>query len=117
MFSSTYSCSFFNRRSDERDPILKQRDLPPSFFEPELEDNDVPEDVKVLLRNVRFLSYLDREVVNGLSQLLKGIHLKPDNYLYRTGDVEKNIYVVKSGQINIYFRERVGRFFSIDYLL
>nr|CDS19828.1 patatin phospholipase domain containing protein [Echinococcus granulosus] len=74
-----------------------------SFFEPESgdESGDMPEDLKLMVSHVRMLSYLGRDVVQALSSVISTIDLRPKSHLFRDGDPEDKIYVVKSGRLDL----------------
>ncbi|VDM22061.1 unnamed protein product [Hydatigera taeniaeformis] len=98
-----YVKRLFSGDSEGRNPLLKQRNLPKSFVEPESgdESGDMPEDLKLMVNHVRILSYLGRDVVQALSSVISTIELPVKGYLYRDGDPEDKIYVVKSGRLDL----------------
>ncbi|EUB61173.1 Neuropathy target esterase sws [Echinococcus granulosus] len=98
-----YVKRLFSGDSEGRNPLLKQRNLPESFFEPESgdESGDMPEDLKLMVNHVRMLSYLGRDVVQALSSVISTIDLRPKSHLFRDGDPEDKIYVVKSGRLDL----------------
>ncbi|KAH9284559.1 Patatin-like phospholipase domain-containing protein 7 [Echinococcus granulosus] len=98
-----YVKRLFSGDSEGRNPLLKQRNLPESFFEPESgdESGDMPEDLKLMVSHVRMLSYLGRDVVQALSSVISTIDLRPKSHLFRDGDPEDKIYVVKSGRLDL----------------
>lgn len=102
-------CRLFNGEADVRKPILKERNLPQSFFEPESGDEalDMPEDLKLMVSHVRILSYLGRDVVQSLSGVIGTIELHPGSYLFRDGDPEEKLFVVKSGRLDLRVTDEV----------
>uniref|UniRef100_A0A0X3NX62 Patatin-like phospholipase domain-containing protein 7 n=1 Tax=Schistocephalus solidus TaxID=70667 RepID=A0A0X3NX62_SCHSO len=100
----------FNRKPDGRDPILLQRNLPESFFQPEPDDEtcNMPEDLKLMVCRVRMLNYLGRRVTVGLAGFIKTVELDTGQYLFNTGDLENNIFVVKTGQVDLILMDPDG---------
>ncbi|VUZ48860.1 unnamed protein product [Hymenolepis diminuta] len=98
-----YVKRLFSGDSEGRNPLLKRRSLPESFFEPESGDegSDMPEDLKIMVKHFRLLSYLGRDVVQNLADVISTKELEAGSYLYREGDPEDKIYVVKSGRIDL----------------
>lgn len=99
----------FSSDPDARNPLLKQRTLPQSFFEPESgdESEDMAEDLRLMASRVRLLTYLGRDVMHGLSPVIKTVELQPGEYLYRHGDPEDRIFVVKSGRLDLTITDEV----------
>ncbi|VDD75093.1 unnamed protein product [Mesocestoides corti] len=99
------ACNYrlFSGDPEGRNPLLKQRNLPESFFEPESENEseDMPEDLKLMVNHVRLLRYLGRDVVQGLSSVISTIELRSGRFLFRDGDPEDKIFVVKSGRLDL----------------
>lgn len=95
---------------------MKQRNLPESFFEPESgdESGDMPEDLKLMVNRVRILSYLGRDVVQALSGVISTIELRAKSHLFRDGDPEDKIYVVKSGRLDLKVTDKVCKTSFLD---
>ncbi|VDO04432.1 unnamed protein product [Rodentolepis nana] len=98
-----YVKRLFSGDSEGRNPLLKRRNLPESFFEPESgdESTDMPEDLKIMVKHVRLLTYLGRDVVQNLADVISTKELEAGSYLFRDGDLEDKIFVVKSGRIDL----------------
>ncbi|VDK33803.1 unnamed protein product [Taenia asiatica] len=105
-----YVKRLFSGDSEGRNPLLKQRNLPESFFEPESgdESGDMPEDLKLMVNHVRILSYLGRDVVQALSGVISTIELRAKSYLFRDGDPEDKIYVIKNGRLDLKVTDKDG---------
>nr|CDS27981.2 hypothetical transcript [Hymenolepis microstoma] len=95
--------TLFSGDSEGRNPLLKRRNLPESFFEPEPgdESTDMSEDLKFMVKHIRLLTYLGRDVVQNLADVIGTKELEAGSYLYRDGDLEDKIYVVKNGRIDL----------------
>ncbi len=106
---NTDDLRLFKSDADGRNPLLKQRNLPESFFEPESgdESGDMPEDLKLMVNRVRLLTYLGRDVMQALSPVIKTIDLQPGSFLFRHGDPEDKIFVVKSGRLDLKITDEV----------
>ncbi|KAM7535792.1 hypothetical protein Aperf_G00000092904 [Anoplocephala perfoliata] len=102
--------ALFSGDSEGRNPLLKGRNLPKSFFEPESGDeiSDMPEDLKLMVKEVRPLAYLGRDVVQSLATVISTKELDAGSYLYRNGDPEKKIFVVKSGRLDLSVTDKNG---------
>uniref|UniRef100_A0A5K3F6B5 Swiss cheese n=1 Tax=Mesocestoides corti TaxID=53468 RepID=A0A5K3F6B5_MESCO len=61
----------------------------------------MPEDLKLMVNHVRLLRYLGRDVVQGLSSVISTIELRSGRFLFRDGDPEDKIFVVKSGRLDL----------------
>ncbi|KAL5109276.1 Patatin-like phospholipase domain-containing protein 7 [Taenia crassiceps] len=105
-----YVKRLFSGDSEGRNPLLRQRNLPRSFFEPDSgdESGDMPEDLKLMVNRVRILSYLGRDVVQALSGVISTIELRAKSHLFRDGDPEDKIYVVKSGRLDLKVTDKDG---------
>lgn len=67
----------------------------------------MPEDLKLMVKHIRLLTYLGRDVVQGLANVISTRDLDAGSYLYRDGDPEKNIFVVKSGRLDLSVIDKV----------
>lgn len=68
----------------------------------------MPEDLKIMVKHFRLLSYLGRDVVQNLADVISTKELEAGSYLYREGDPEDKIYVVKSGRIDLQVTDKVS---------
>ncbi|BHF73225.1 hypothetical protein SprV_0401630300 [Sparganum proliferum] len=84
--------------------------LPESFFQPEPDNEtcNMPEDLRLMFCRVRMLNYLGRKVIVGLAEFIKTVELDTGQYLFNTGDLENNIFVVKSGQVDLILMDPDG---------
>lgn len=61
----------------------------------------MPEDLKLLVNQVRILSHLGRGVIQDLSNFITTLDLPEGSYLFRDGDPEEKIFVVKKGRMDL----------------
>ena len=74
----------------------------------------MPEDLKLMVDQVRILSYLGRDVVQGLSSVISTIDLPEGSYLFRDNDPEENIFVVKKGRLDLKVTDEVYKILLIQ---
>lgn len=75
---------------------------------------DLPDELTALYKTVRIFGHFDRPVFLNLCRHMETIELREGEYLFRRGDCDQNIYVVQSGQVDVYIRERLVNYAGSD---
>lgn len=68
----------------------------------------MPEDLKLMVKQIRLLTYLGRDVVQDLAPVITTKELEAGSYLYRDGDPEDKLFVVKQGRIDLKVTDKVS---------
>ncbi|XP_046368567.2 patatin-like phospholipase domain-containing protein 7 isoform X1 [Haliotis rufescens] len=104
---------FLERRKDSSLPQLRLKEPPKSFFEadtPDVQETDhrLPSEVLYMLRSIRVFGHLEKPFFLELCRHMEPLNIKTGNYLFKIGDQDDSIYVVQSGQIEVFVTEKDG---------
>ncbi|CAH8449520.1 unnamed protein product [Schistosoma rodhaini] len=110
-----------------KSPTLAYGRLPESFFEPDEEDvSSLPEDLRLMISSIRVFGQLEKSFFIRFCKFIETIELNVGDCLFRIGDEDKCVYVIRSGRIQITVTEpdgskctiaEVGKGGSVDSLL
>lgn len=93
----------------EKSPTLAYGRLPESFFEPDEEDvSSLPEDLRLMISSIRVFGQLEKSFFIRFCKFIETIELNVGEYLFRIGDEDKYVYVIRSGRIQITVTEPVS---------
>nr|CAH8826675.1 unnamed protein product [Trichobilharzia regenti] len=110
-----FAKKIFNLHDAEKYPALAYGRLPESFFEPDEEDvHSLPEDLRLMISSIRVFGHLEKSFFINFCRFIETINLNKGEYLFRIGDEDKCVYVVRSGRIQITVTEPDGSKFVIS---
>ncbi|KAK4473734.1 hypothetical protein MN116_003076 [Schistosoma mekongi] len=122
-----FAKKIFKLHDSEKSPALAYGRLPESFFEPDEEDvSSLPEDLRLMISSIRVFGHLEKSFFIEFCKFIETIELHKDEYLFRIGDKDRCVYVIRSGRIQITVTEpdgskciiaEVGKGGSVDSLL
>ncbi|CAH8459783.1 unnamed protein product [Schistosoma turkestanicum] len=122
-----FAKKIFKLHDNEKSPTLAYDRLPESFFEPDEEDvSSLPEDLRLMISSIRVFGHLKKSYFIGFCKFIETVELNIGEYLFRIGDEDKYVYVIRSGRIQITVTEpdgskfiiaEVGKGGSVDSLL
>ncbi|CAH8447385.1 unnamed protein product [Schistosoma bovis] len=122
-----FARKIFKLHDIEKSPTLAYGRLPESFFEPDEEDvSSLPEDLRLMISSIRVFGQLEKSFFIRFCKFIETIELNVGEYLFRIGDEDKYVYVIRSGRIQITVTEpdgskciiaEVGKGGSVDSLL
>ncbi|CAH8449525.1 unnamed protein product [Schistosoma rodhaini] len=85
-----------------KSPTLAYGRLPESFFEPDEEDvSSLPEDLRLMISSIRVFGQLEKSFFIRFCKFIETIELNVGDCLFRIGDEDKCVYVIRSGRIQI----------------
>ncbi|KAL3316021.1 Patatin-like phospholipase domain-containing protein 7 [Cichlidogyrus casuarinus] len=96
--------------AEVKNPVLKNRQLPEYFFEPNIEDQKLDSNLEIvkMMASVRVLGHLEEKILVKLQDFVETVHLSAGSHLYRPGEPDTDIYMIKSGLIEVYLMEKDG---------
>ncbi|KAH8850899.1 Patatin-like phospholipase domain-containing protein 7 [Schistosoma japonicum] len=122
-----FAKKIFKLHDSEKSPTLAYGRLPESFFEPDEDDvSSLPEDLRLMISSIRVFGHLEKSFFIEFCKFIETIELHKGEYLFRIGDKDKCVYVIRSGRIQITVTEpdgskciiaEVGKGGSLDSLL
>ncbi|CAL8092126.1 unnamed protein product [Calicophoron daubneyi] len=105
----------FNIPDESTSVTLNRYRLPESFFEPdEDEDTSYPEDLKLMISSIRVFGHLEKSLLMDFCKFIKTVNLKTGEYLFRIGQRDENVYVVRTGRIQLDARDSDGSEFILS---
>ncbi|CAH8434435.1 unnamed protein product [Heterobilharzia americana] len=122
-----FAKKIFKLHDARKSPALAYGRLPESFFEPDEEDvSSLPEDLRLMISSIRVFGHLEKSFFISFCRYIETIELKRGEYLFRIGDEDKSVYVIRNGRIQItvtepdgskYIITEVGKGGSVDSLI
>ncbi|XP_025112163.1 neuropathy target esterase-like isoform X2 [Pomacea canaliculata] len=103
----------FLQKRDPSLPQLKKKAPPSKFLEADwsdFEESDprIPPEIFYLLRSVRVFGHLEKPFFLELCKFMESVKVQAGDYLFRVGDVDNCIYVVQSGLVEVFVKEKDG---------
>ncbi|KAL5483711.1 hypothetical protein EMCRGX_G020118 [Ephydatia muelleri] len=101
-------------RSFLQRPVMPERKLnkepPPAFLEADYMEGDrqIPPDVLFLLKSVRVFGHFEKPLFMTLCKHVETKFVPAGALLFRPGQVDDSIYVVKSGRLSVFIVEQDG---------
>lgn len=91
----------------EQAPKLIKRALPDAFLEPDIVEDDsiLPEEFQLILDSIKVFGHLEKNFLLEICKNIETIKLEPGHFLFKRGDNDDNVFVVKSGKIRVYIEE------------
>ncbi|KAK7504501.1 hypothetical protein BaRGS_00004367 [Batillaria attramentaria] len=103
----------FMQKRDPSLPQLKKKTPPSKFLEADWSDFEemdprLPPEIFYLLRSVRVFGHLEKPFFLELCKYMESVKVPAGEYLFNVGDTDNCIYVVQSGLVEVFIREKDG---------
>lgn len=103
-------------QKDNLQPQLKVTEPPAEYLEEVMEkqgSDRVPPDAYNILRTIRIFGQFEKPVFLNICKHTEILKLKAGDYLMKVGDPDDSVYIVQSGQINVYLNHADGSLISL----
>ncbi|XP_076455375.1 patatin-like phospholipase domain-containing protein 7 isoform X2 [Babylonia areolata] len=103
----------FLQKRDSSLPQLKKKAPPSKFLEADWSDFEegdarLPPEIFYLLRSVRVFGHLEKPFFLELCKFMETVKVQGGDYLFNVGDEDNCIYVVQSGLVEVFIKEKDG---------
>lgn len=103
----------FLQKRDSSLPQLKKKAPPSKFLEADWSDFEeadarLPPEIFYLLRSVRVFGHLEKPFFLELCKFMETVKVQGGDYLFNVGDEDDSIYVVQSGLVEVFIKEKDG---------
>ncbi|KAA3680091.1 lysophospholipid hydrolase [Paragonimus westermani] len=99
----------FNIPDELSATTLNRSRLPESFYEPdEDEDSSYPDDLKLMISSIRVFGHLEKSFFIEFCKFIETVTLNDGDFLFQVGDSDENVYVVRTGLIQMNVMEADG---------
>lgn len=103
-------------QKDNLQPELKVTEPPAEYFEEIIDRRDkdkVPPDALYMLQSIRIFGQFEKPVFLKICKHTEIISLKAGEYLIKIGDPDDSVFIVQSGQINVFLNNPDGSCISL----
>jgi len=101
----------------DQTPTLQMKEPPPSFLEADWPESTsetrLPPEVMYMLRSVKVLGHFDKPIFLELCKYMESRFVPAGSYVFQVGDTDDSIYVVQSGEINLFINEPDGTSYQV----
>ncbi|KAF5396061.1 hypothetical protein PHET_10932 [Paragonimus heterotremus] len=92
----------FNIPDELSTTTLNRSRLPESFYEPdEDEDSSYPDDLKLMISSIRVFGHLEKSFFIEFCKFIETVTMNDGDFLFQVGDSDENVYVVRTGLIQM----------------
>lgn len=97
----------FMKNAPDSQSQMVRPGLPEMFLEEEgafeAEGGRLPEAFILVMKNLRVFGHFDECILIELMKNIKYVTLRPNDYLFKIGDADENMYIVETGELKVYY--------------
>lgn len=101
-------------QNDNLQPQLKVTEPPLEYMEEVMEKSErIPSDAYSILRTIRIFGQFEKPVFLNICKHTEILNLKAGDHLMKVGDPDDSVFIVQSGQINVFLNHADGSLISL----
>jgi lysophospholipid hydrolase len=102
-------------QKDNLQPQLRVTEPPAEYFEEvtDKQGDKVPPDAYSILRTIRIFGQFEKPVFLKICKHTEILNIKAGEYLMKIGDADDSVFIVQSGQVNVYLNNQDGSLISL----
>jgi lysophospholipid hydrolase len=101
-------------QKDNMPPQLQVTEPPAEYFEEIIDKaGDIPPDAYFMLQSIRIFGQFEKPIFLRICKHTEILNIKANEYLLKVGDSDDSVYIVQSGQINVFLNNPDGSSVSL----